>query len=110
MIPRYLREAFYPDVESGAVLPGDRLTVRWYPWLVRDVVAAIDSGDIIYVDLENWQTSQKKEARACLVFSGLLNLAGAAFSVWMWYGVWAEYSEICRLLRKYRDRMRTGKA
>ena len=109
MIPDHLREAFYPDVESGAVLPGDRLTVQWYPWLVRDAAATIASGDKIYSSLEDWQTSQKKDARVCFVISGLLNLAGAAFSVWMWYGTRAEYNETRRLRRKYRERMRQGK-
>ena len=110
MIPHGLREAFYPDVESGAVLPGDRLTVRWYPWMLRDAVATIASEDKIYGDLEDWQTNQKKDARASFVFYGLLDLAGAAFSVWMWYGTRAEYNEIRRFRRKYRERMRQGKS
>ncbi len=105
MIPDHLREAFYPDVESGAVLPGDRLTVRWHPWMVRNAVATIASGDKIYGNLEDWQISQKKDACGLFVFSGLLNLAGVAFSVWIWHGDRAEYSEIRRLLRKYRERM-----
>jgi hypothetical protein len=109
MIPHHLREAFYPDVESGAVLPGDRLTVRWYPWMVRDAAATIAGGDKIYGSLEGWQISQKKDACGLFVFSGLLNLAGAAFSVWMWYGTRAEYSEIRRLRRKYRERIRQKK-
>ena len=108
MIPHHLREAFNQDVKSGAVLPGDRLTVQWYPWMVRDAVATIASGDKIYSSLEDWQTSQKKDARVCFVISGLLNLAGAAFSVWMWYGTRAEYNETRRLRRKYRERMRQG--
>lgn len=110
MIPHHLREAFYPDVESGAVLPGDRLTVRWYPWMLRDAVATIANEDKIYGDLEDWQTSQKKDAKGCFVISGVLNLAGAAFSVWMWYGTREEYNETRRLRRKYRERMRKGKS
>ena len=109
MIPHHLREAFYQDVKSGAVLPGDRLTIRWYPWMVRDAAATIASGGKIYGSLEDWQTSQKKDAKVCFVISGLLNLAGAAFSVWMWYGTRAEYNETRKLRRKYRERIRQEK-
>ncbi len=109
MIPHHLREAFYQDVKSGAVLPGDRLTIRWYPWMVRDAAATIASGGKIYGSLEDWQTSQKKDAKGCFVTSGLLNLAGAAFSVWMWYGIRAEYNETRKLRRKYRERIRQEK-
>ncbi len=109
MIPHHLWEAFYQDVKSGAVLPGDRLTIRWYPWMVRDAAATIASGGKIYGSLEDWQTSQKKDAKGCFVTSGVLNLAGAAFSVRMWYGTRAEYNETRKLRRKYRERMRKGK-
>lgn len=105
MIPHHLREAFYPDVESGAVLPGDRLTVRWYPWMLRDAVATIANEDKIYGDLEDWQTSQKKDAKGCFVTSAVLTGLGLALSIGFFLLDPRELRDTLRLRRKYKARL-----
>lgn len=105
MIPHHLREAFYQDVKSGAVLPGDRLTIRWYPWMVRDAAATIASGGKIYGSLEDWQTSQKKDAKGCFVTSAVLTGMGLALSICFFLLDPRELRDTLRLRRKYKARL-----
>ena len=105
MIPHHLREAFYQDVKSGAVLPGDRLTIRWYPWMVRDAAATIASGGKIYGSLEDWQTSQKKDAKGCFVTSAVLTGLGLALSICFFLLDPRELRNTLRLRRKYKARL-----
>ena len=105
MLTRHLRQNFYQDVKDGLLVPGDRLSITWYPWVLRNAVATLACDGKTYGDLDGWQLQVRKDANTLFCFSAGLFVAGIAFCAVIWYCERKELAEIRRLKRKYRTRL-----
>ena len=109
ILTRHLRAGFYSDVKDGRVVPGDQLTITWYPWILRDAVATLSSSDTVYGDLDSWHFQQKEDARRLFILSAVILALGLSLCGLIFYGTRQELSEIRKLKHKYRRRMAVGK-
>ena len=109
LLPHHLRAEFYKDVRDGRVVPGDRLTITWYPRVFQNAVATLSSRDKVYADLDAWEAMRRKDAHAGFILSAVLLAAGLAFCVLLRHSMRREFDEIRRLKQKYRARLAEGK-
>ena len=105
MLSNHLRTGFYQDVQDGKIVPGDSLTITWYPWILRSAVATLSSSDRIYGDMTGWQAQQRRDAGTLFTLSAILFGVGLAVCGLILWCERNKLAEIRKLKRKYRTRI-----
>jgi len=105
MLSHHLRTVFYSDVKDRRVVPGDRLTITWYPWIIHDAVATLSSSNKVYGDLDAWQAQQKKDSHTLFILSAIFLAVGFVLCLLIRYFMRREFAEVRQLKKKYRGRL-----
>ena len=68
MLTRHLRQNFYQDAKDGLLVPGDRLSITWYPWVLRNAVATLACDGRTYGDLKAGSSRCGRTPMRCSAF------------------------------------------
>lgn len=104
MVARGMRPSLWRDAEQGTLVPGDKLSVRLYPWIFRKAAATIEHGDVVYGTLEEWRATQARDAGVLFFLAGGLFFLACFGSMFFLWSSRQEIADIRKLMKKYKAR------